>query len=73
MTNTFLKITKKNKNTFWFLISLDNFIPKHGKNIFIIKRKKVTLDFFIILNLLYHVYLKKIFFTFVIKHQIFQI
>jgi|TARA_B110000438_G_scaffold77821_1_gene77995 hypothetical protein len=33
------------KNTYWFLISLDNYIPKKTKNIFILYRKKSFFNF----------------------------
>ena len=53
---------KKNKNTFWFLISLDNFVPKYGKNIFIIKRKKNYFGFFYNIKFILSCLFKKNFF-----------
>ena len=41
----FNESSNKIKNIVWFLISLDNFIPKEGKNIFIIRRKNNFFSF----------------------------
>jgi hypothetical protein len=38
------------KNTYWFLISLDNYIPKKAKNIFILYKKKRFFNFFYLLK-----------------------
>ena len=58
----FSENNKKNKNTFWFLISLDNFVPKYGKNIFIIKRKKDYFGFFYNIKFIFSCLFKKNFF-----------
>lgn len=38
--------SSQNKNTYWFLISLDNYVPKKTNNIFIIYKKKQLFNFF---------------------------
>jgi len=41
-----------NKNTYWFLVSSDNYIPKKSRNVFIIYREKKIFDFFYLLKFL---------------------
>ena len=51
--DNYFNIGTNNKKIFWFLISLDNFIPKRiNKSIAIVaKRKKIVLVFTILLNI----------------------
>ena len=49
--DTYFGKSVKNKNIYWFLISLDNFIPKKSKNIFVIYKEKILSIFFIFSNL----------------------
>ena len=54
-----VKVQKKNKNTYWFLISLDNFVPKKKKNIFIIYKKKKTFNFLYLIKYISKNFFKK--------------
>ena len=43
--NYFNQSSLSEKNTYWFLISLDNYVPKKCSNVFIIYKKKKLFNF----------------------------
>ena len=54
---------KSTKNTYWFLISLDNYVPKQSKNIFLIYREKKFFDIIYLFKFILKNIFKKKFFT----------
>ena len=57
--DTYFGKSVKNKNIYWFLISLDNFIPKKSKNIFVIYKEKNSFNLFYFFEFICKNFLKK--------------
>lgn len=61
----YFNINNKKKDIFWFLISLDNFIPKNiDKNLFIVKKKRKNSLSFLYLFKFFFILVRKYFFNF---------
>jgi len=62
----YFKISSKDNNLFWFLISLDNFEPLNiNKNILVVKKKKISsYNFFFLIKKIFLFFFKNFFFFF---------
>ena len=58
----YFNLTNNNKNIFWFLLSLDNYIPVKKKNLFIIYKKKDKYNWFFLISMIIKNLLTKNFF-----------
>ena len=58
----YFNLTNNNKDIFWFLLSLDNYIPIKKKNLFIIYKKKNKYNWFFLISVVMKNFFKKNFF-----------
>ena len=67
----YFKISSKDNNLFWFLISLDNFEPLNiNKNILVVKKKKISsYNFFFLIKKIFLLFIKNFFSLTKILHK----